>query len=208
MVYIFDLDGTLVDTIGDITFSFNYALRKNKIPEIDVETARLHVGHGMDDFITNTLLPARYSDEMKAKIKADYAEYYAQHSTDFTVVYPGMSELVARLSAQGHKVVIATNKADELVGRIVKKYFDGMFDLVIGQKPGVPPKPSVELGQFVLEKMGALACECVMIGDSKYDVLFAINCGFEIIAVDWGYAQPGELAGAGALRIVSSAEEI
>lgn len=206
--FIFDLDGTLVNTIYDITDSVNYALDKRGMELVTPEMSVVFVGHGLDDFLLN-MVPALVGNEAEfVAFRDDYFSWYSTHYMSKSRPYHGMKELVVELKKRGCKVVMASNKTHEYVVDFNKNVFGGIFDIAVGKKEGIPPKPSVELGDYLMKKLGEKPENCVMVGDSKFDILFAHNCGFYSVAVDWGFAQPGELEAAAADLIVSKAEDI
>lgn len=206
--FIFDLDGTLIDSLPDIQTAANKAFNAVNLPSRSLKEIRQHVGHGLDDFIRNINLPHVVTDEEFSVIKNTYGEYYKNHLADLTTIYDGVTELLKALRKMGCLLIIASNKTDAYAKIIADKLFAGMFDDVLGQMDHLPPKPCPELGQYIMKKYGLSAADCVMVGDSKFDTAFAKNCGFYSVGVRWGFSEPGELELAGTDKIVEKADEI
>ena len=206
--FIFDLDGTLINSLPDIQTAANKAFTAVGLSTRSLEEIRTNVGHGLDDFIRNINLPHVVTEEELSVIKDVYGEYYKNHLADLTTVYDGVIDLLRALRQKGCLLIMASNKTDVYVKIIADKLFPGLFDDMIGQMDGVPPKPRPELGQYILNKHGLSAADCVMVGDSKFDTVFAKNCSFYSVGVRWGFSEPGELEKAGTDKIVEKADEI
>lgn len=206
--FIFDLDGTLVNSLPDIQTAANKAFHAVNLPPRSLEEVRLHVGHGLDDFIKSINRPHIVTDRELSVIKTVYDEYYKNHLVDLTTVYEGVIDLLEKLRKMGCLLIIASNKTDLYVKIIADKLFAGLFDDAIGQMAHFPPKPRPDLGQYIMDKYGLSAADCVMVGDSKFDTAFAKNCGFYSVGVRWGFSEPGELETAGTDLIVERADEI
>ena len=206
--FIFDLDGTLINSLPDIQTAANKAFAAVCLPSRSLDEIRRHVGHGLDDFLRNINLPHVVTEEEFSVIKNVYGEYYKNHLADLTTVYDGVIDLLKTLRKMGCLLIMASNKTDLYVKIIADKLFPGLFDGVVGQMDGLPPKPRPELGQYILNKYGIDASDCVMVGDSKFDTAFAKNCGFYSVGVRWGFSEPGELEKAGTDKIIGKADEI
>ncbi len=206
--FIFDLDGTLINSLPDIQTAANRAFAALNLPTRNLEEVRKNVGHGLDDFFRHINLPHIITEEELSVIKNVYGEYYKNHLADLTTVYDGVIELLRALRKKGCMLIMASNKTDLYAKIIADKLFSRLFDDVIGQMDGIPPKPRPELGQYILQKHGLSASDCVMVGDSKFDTVFAKNCGFYSVGVRWGFSEPDELENAGTDKIVDRAEEI
>jgi len=206
--FIFDLDGTLIYSLPDIREAANRAFAAVGLPLRSIEEVRKFVGHGLDDFLRNINLPYVVTEKELSVIKNVYDEYYKNHLADLTTVYDGVIDLLRNLHEKGCFLIMASNKTDIYVKIIADKLFHGLFDDVIGQMDGVPPKPCPALGQYILDRHGLTAADCIMVGDSKFDTVFAKNCGFYSVGVRWGFAEPGELEAAGTDKIVEKANEI
>lgn len=188
---IFDLDGTLLDTIEDLGTAVNFALERKGFPLHAFPDYRQKVGHGIRNLVTVSLPFEKQSDEaLIDECLADFREYYTGHIDVHTRPYPGMVELVARLDAEGVKMAIASNKFQVGTETLVAEFFPGIqFVAVLGNRDGFPLKPDPEIVGEVLRKAGCRRSEAVMIGDSMTDMKTAENGGIDAIAVTWGYRQ-------------------
>ncbi|MBQ7836715.1 MAG: HAD-IA family hydrolase [Clostridia bacterium] len=198
MIYdtvIFDLDGTLLDTLGDLHLAVSYALKLNGLPERTLEEVRAFVGNGILNLIKRAV-PAGSSSEVVERVFADFKQYYKEHSMDNTAPYPGINKLVSDLKAEGIKLGVVSNKAHFAVTEIIEHYFSGMFDISLGERDGVRKKPAPDA---VLEAVRVLGGKHILyIGDSEVDVETARNAGVDSVMVTWGFRTSEELEAAGA----------
>ena len=201
------MDGTILDTLQDITNSINYALEINAYPQRSIEEVKSFVGNGLAKLVERAV-PQGTSDEMKKKVFEDLIPYYLAHGTDNTKPYKGITELLNDLRAAGVKCAVVSNKADAAVQDLVSKIFDGMFDMSLGERAGIRKKPDPDMTEKVLEELGVKKEDAVYIGDSDVDIMTARNSGLDEILVDWGFRSREFLEEHGAKRIVSSTEEV
>lgn len=202
---IFDLDGTLTDTLEDLKNSVNFAMRSMGFPERTLDEVRRFVGNGMEKLIKRSI-PENADDEAAAKALGFFKEYYRDHLNDTTVPYDGIMQMLIKLRDRGIKTAVVSNKADEAVKAIVSGFFGGLIIVSRGKMPDVPPKPSPEA---VFEVMKTLGCEnAVYAGDSDVDVETAHNAGLECIGVTWGFRGRELLEKCSADYIVDSPDEI
>ncbi len=206
---IFDLDGTLTDTIPAISYFGNNALSKFGLPEIPADRYKILVGNGRD------LLIRRMLDEVGANTEENYINvgkaYDAGYEADplyKTAPYDGIVELLDNLKSAGIKIAVLTNKPDNVAQDVVKLFFGDRFDLIVGQKPDMKIKPDPEGAFFIAKELGAEISECVFIGDTYVDISTGKNAGMTSIGVLWGFRDEAELKGAGADYIVAKASEI
>lgn len=206
---IFDLDGTLTNTIPAISHFGNNALAKFGFPEIPADRYKILVGNGRD------LLIHRMLEEVGADNEENFDNvgkaYDAGYEADplyMTAPYEGITELLDDLKAAGIKIAVLTNKPDNVAQDVVKLFFGNRFDLIVGQKPGGKVKPDPEGAFFIAKELGAEASECVFIGDTYVDISTGKNAGMESIGVLWGFRDEAELLNAGADHIVTAAPEI
>ena len=194
---IFDLDGTLLDTIEDLGAAVNYALEKHSLPQHGMDEYRKKVGHGIRNLVTVSLPAEMQNDEgLIDSCLADFKSYYTSHIDVHTRPYPGMVEIVARLDAEGAGIAIASNKFQQGTERLIAEFFPGInFVAVLGNREGAPLKPDPEIVGEVLRKAGCLPEEAVLIGDSQTDMKTAANGGIRGIAVNWGYRPMAGLPG-------------
>jgi phosphoglycolate phosphatase len=190
-VIIFDLDGTLVDAFGDIHAALNHALGLHGLPLHSMESVRGFVGNGLSNLVRRAV-PAG-QQERCAAVEADLRAYYAAHPADHARIYPGMREAVEELRGQGLLTAILSNKADDLVGKVVEGLgLASLFDAVVGELPGVPLKPDRAAVRRVLD---LLQCpRGVMVGDGLPDGEAARNAGIPFVGVAWGLGQEEHLA--------------
>jgi phosphoglycolate phosphatase len=183
---IFDMDGTVLNTIEDLTDSINFALAKNNMPLRTVKEVNSFVGNGIPVFIGRAVQPGT-SKELLDKIIKDFGVYYKVHSADKTAPYDGVIELIKRLRASGVKTAVASNKDDYAVKDLCVKYFDGLFDYSIGRRDGMQTKPAPDMVDEVLNCLGFSKEEAVYIGDSDVDFLTAKNSGLAFLGCEWGF---------------------
>ena len=204
---IFDLDGTLIDTLEDLGAAVNHTLEKRGLPLHTMPEYRAMVGHGTRNLITQAL-PAhlRGDESLIDSCQADFMSYYRAHIADLTAPYPGMQELLAELHDAGILLAVASNKFQEGTETLVAKFFPGInFVAVLGNRPGAPFKPDPGIVREILSKAGAAPSETVMAGDSETDMKTAENGGIGRIAVTWGYRS---LQGSPGLTIASTASQL
>ena len=206
---VFDMDGTILDTLQDIKNAINYALRENGFPERTIEEVRMFVGNGLMR-LCELAVPEGTLPEDVRKVNETMLPYYIAHSGETTTVYPGIIELLKNLRAAGVKTAVVSNKADAGVQELVKVYFDGLFDAAMGEneKAGIKKKPSPEMTMNVLGQLGMKPEDAVYIGDSDVDIATARNSGLDEILVEWGFRSREFLTEQGAKRIVSSTDEV
>ncbi len=204
---LFDLDGTTLETLEDLSGSVNFALAKNNYPTHSIDAIRLFVGNGIRKLMERSC-PDGTSVENVDKVHHDFTEHYKVHCNDKTRPYDGILEMLSTLKQHGIKLAVLSNKADYAVKDLCRLHFDGLFDEARGEVAGVPRKPSPEGVNIILEKLNVKPDECAYIGDSDVDVETARNSGLDCIAVDWGFRDRDNLINAGAKIIVSTAEEL
>ena len=204
---IFDLDGTVLDTLEDLWSSVNYALRLHRMPERTIDEVRRFVGNGIGKLIIRSVSDGAGEDEIKSVLN-DFLSYYMEHCDDTTHPYEGVPELLDRLSESGVKCSVLSNKADAAVKALCALHFKGKFISAVGEREGVRRKPQPDGVYAVLEELGVSKEKTVYVGDSEVDVETAKNAGLDMIAVDWGFRDRKILADAGASVIVSSVAEL
>ena len=205
---VFDLDGTVADTLADLAAATNAALTRHGLPTYPTENYRYFVGNGVDNLIRNVLADA-YTPALAEEVKADFASYYADHNMDFTAAYPGVGELLARLSADGVMTAVISNKPNAFVPVILRAlYPDHRFSYLSGQREGVPRKPAPDALLQLLERLGVQPDDTLYVGDSDVDVAFAHAAGVRVCGVSWGFRGADELSAAGADRVADTTEEL
>ena len=188
-VILFDLDGTLLDTLEDLAEAVNAALRKRGLPLHSTDEYRKMVGHGVRNLVTVALPEAFRADEAFIdSCLADFKAYYTEHIDVHTHPYPGIPELLSRLHESGSRIAVASNKFQEGTERLIAEFFPGIpFVAILGNRPGYPLKPDPEIVGEVLRKADASPAGAILVGDSSTDMLTARNGGIRSIAVSWGY---------------------
>lgn len=208
-IVVFDLDGTLVNSLYDLGNSVNKGLLKIGADPYPIEKYKTFVGNGREKLIERAM-GSLYNDEVKRKIVRDtFNTEYALHSNDNSKGYEGCEELLENLKKAGILTAVLSNKPDEYVPEILKKvYPDHIFTEAWGQKPEYKCKPDKKSLYAILKKYNIKPDECLYVGDSDVDVFTAQNAGVDMIGVEWGFRGKEELLQAGAKRVVSKAEEI
>lgn len=206
---VFDLDGTLVDSIVDLGNAVNFALKEYNLPLHPMGDYYGFVGNGMEDLVRRSMGAVGGDDELYVKVRKVFDEHYNAHCNDNTVPYEGVGELLDALAGANIKTAVLTNKAQQYVGGILKKCFPAhSFSAFYGQRQGVERKPHPQSFELLLSELGVKKEDCLYIGDSEVDVKTAINAGVDLVAVTWGYRQEEILINAGAKALVSTPKEI
>ena len=204
---VFDMDGTILDTLEDLKNSMNHTLRLHNMPERTLDEIRSFVGNGIRKLIERAV-PANTSEDKIIEIHKDFMEHYEVHCADFTKPYEGVNDLIKELRSRGYKTAVVSNKADGAVQDLCIQYFPDLFDLAIGEKPEIAKKPAPDMVNMALEQLQFPRKKAVYIGDSDVDVATAVNSNLDMIAVDWGFRTHEFLVKQGAEIIVSQPEEI
>ncbi len=204
---IFDLDGTILNTLDDLADSLNHVLAQHGFPQHTADEVRMMVGNGILNLIKRALPNGTEQATVEA-VYADFNAYYKLHSADKTKPYNGITEMLEQLKARGVKLAVVSNKADYAVQDLCVKYFGEIFDAVAGEKTGVPKKPAPDGVNNILAELDIERNNSVYIGDSDVDLQTAANSAMDCIAVNWGFRDEKLLRENGARVIVSSPKEI
>ena len=205
---IFDLDGTLLNTIEDLADASNWVCRNHGWPTHSVEEYKYFVGNGMTQLVLRFSPPEWHSPEGLAIILREFMTYYDAHKADKTAAYAGMPEAVARMKEAGVSLAVLSNKADQMAGPVVEHYYPGLFPLVQGALDGVPTKPDPTLLHKLMGRMGATKADTLFVGDSNVDIKTAKNGGLTSCGVQWGFRTRAELEEEGASIIVETPQEL
>lgn len=222
---IFDLDGTLLDTLEDLADAVNYALRQYGLPTHSYADVRMMVGNGVRNLVLRAtglyglteaeLAEAPITMERFDEIFATFKAYYVQHCQVKTRLYDGMPELLAELQRRGCRLAIVSNKLQAGVTELQKVYFDGLIDVAIGEREGIPRKPAPGMVDAALrelcregETVEQLRAEAVYVGDSDVDVVTARNAGMPCISVLWGFRDETFLRQHGATLLAREPKDI
>ena len=188
---LFDLDGTLIDTLEDLAEAVNHALALRGLPLHTLDEYRGMVGHGVRSLVQQAL--GEESPLVDAAL-ADFRAYYEAHIDVHTRPYPGIPELLADLQARGVQLAVVSNKFQEGTEYLIRRFFSGIdFVAILGNRPGWPLKPSPEIVQDVLTRSGVSPEDALLVGDSPTDMRTAANGGIDALAVTWGYRSAEEL---------------
>lgn len=204
---LFDLDGTVLDTLEDLTDATNAAMAMHGYPTHSIDAVRSFVGNGIGNLIRSAL-PEGTNEAEFHTVLGDFKKYYGEHCADKTKPYDGVLEMLRTLRAAGVQTAVVSNKADFAVKALVERYFKGLFDIAIGEREGVARKPAPDSVLEVMRELGADAAECVYIGDSDVDVLTAKNAGVDGIFVTWGFRSEACLRETGAETVVYTPADI
>ncbi len=204
---IFDLDGTLLDTLGDLHAAVNYALREFSFPERSLDEVRAFIGNGVVKLMERAT-PDGIDDETQARCLEAFRGYYLAHMRDMTAPFEGVSELMMQLREKGIKIAVVSNKLHEAVQVLCRDYFPGLTDLAIGVSQEAQRKPDPTNVLKALELFSADSSNAVYIGDSEVDVQTAHNAGLKCIGVTWGFRSEQELLEAGCDLIAETCDEI
>lgn len=203
---IFDLDGTLLNTLDDLADSVNAALTSNGLPRRTVEEVREFVGNGVYNLMVKAVGSREHPNFEKAF--SDFKAHYAVHCMDKTAPYAGIMELLKELSAQGYKLAVVSNKFDAAVKKLNTQYFDGYIPVAIGEKENVRKKPAPDSVFEAMKELGSKAENTVYVGDSDVDIMTAQNAGILCISVIWGFRDEAFLAEHGAVTYAKTPEDI
>ena len=206
MVIIFDLDGTLLNTIDDLGYACNYALEKTGYPTFPIEDYPAKVGNGINNLIRRALPESERAEENIQKVRAYFVPYYNEHNCDYTRPYEGIPELLATLKAQGHLLAVASNKYQAATEKIVNHFFPGVFDVILGEREGIARKPNPQIVFDILDRLRLT--EALYIGDSLVDYETAKNANVPFVACSWGFVPREKLMAAGIEHIIEKPEEI
>ncbi len=204
---IFDLDGTLLNTLEDLRDSTNFALSRCGYPERTTQEIRSFVGNGIGKLIEHAV-PQGTSREEYAAVLAVFKAHYAENCNNKTRAYDGIEALLARLKAANVKLAIVSNKVDSAVKALCERYFADYISIAIGEKENICRKPAPDTVFAAMELLGAKKESTVYIGDSEVDVQTAKNAGIDLIAVSWGFRDREALRALGDFPIADTAEEV
>lgn len=204
---IFDLDGTLTDTLGDLKNSVNHAMREFGFPERTLDEVRSFVGNGVKRLV-DLSVPENTDSETAAKSLAVFKEYYKNNSLVETKPYDGIIPMLENLKNNGIKTAVVTNKMHEAAENIVSNFFGKLIDSTLGQVDGVAQKPQPDGIYSVIEKLGVSKEKAVYVGDSEVDCITAKNAGIPCIGVTWGFRDKSVLIENGADFIADIPEDI
>lgn len=204
---IFDLDGTLLNTIEDLRAAVNYALGLRNLPFRTTEQTLDSVGNGIRNLIRLSMSEGTPDADIDAAL-ADFRAYYGEHLMDLTQPYPGIPELLRDLKAQGIRIGVLSNKIDTASRRLIAHFFGELVDVTLGERPGIPRKPDPTSCREMLERLGAQPENTLYVGDSDVDMMTAHNAGLKALGVTWGFRTRELLLKNGAQVLIETPEQI
>ncbi|MBO4592604.1 MAG: HAD family hydrolase [Bacteroidaceae bacterium] len=213
MIIIFDLDGTLLNTIDDLGYACNHALQQLGYPVHPISAYPAMVGNGINNLIRRALPEAERTEENVLRVRAHFVPYYDAHNVDYTRPYEGIPELLSTLRQHGHQLAVASNKYQAATQHIVEHFFPGVFACVLGEREGVERKPNPQIVYDILAALknvqGSMVnVQCLYLGDSLVDRDTAQRAGVPFVACSWGFVPRAQLLAAGVKHIVDSPSEI
>ncbi len=204
---IFDLDGTLLDTLEDLMDAVNFVLGQHGYPLRTLQEIRRFVGNGAKKLMERSLPEGADTPQFDALL-ASFREYYNMHCEDKTHAYDGVPELMQQLQDAGCKLAIVSNKPDSAVQDLNKAYFCGYVEEAIGDQEGIRRKPEKDMVEYALAKLGSSKQEAVYVGDSEVDIQTAKNAGLACISVAWGFRDVAFLQESGADIIAETPQQV
>lgn len=216
MTIIFDLDGTLLNTIEDLGYACNYALEQTGYPTHPIEAYPAKVGNSINNLIRRALPETERTEENILRVRAHFVPYYNEHNCDFTHPYEGIPALLAELKAQGHRLAVASNKYQAATEKIVNHFFSGVFDVILGEREGIERKPDPQIVFDILDRLRLTehrpampdSAQTFYIGDSLVDYETAKNADVPFVACSWGFVPREKLTEAGITTIADRPEQI
>ena len=204
---IFDLDGTLLDTLDDLADAVNHTLGEFNYPQRTKADIRRFLGNGIER-LAKQVLPENVTENEFRHVFGVYKEYYTAHCQIKTKAYSGIAELLHSLKAKGYKLAIVSNKNAEAVEALNQTYFAKEVDVAIGQKAGIRKKPAPDTVLMALQALSVDKAEAVYVGDSEVDKATADNTGMDVILVTWGFRDKAELEQLQPNYLVNKPQEI
>lgn len=204
---VFDLDGTLTDTLFDLKESTNFALRHMGWAERTLDEVRQFVGNGVRRLMEQAV-PAGVSEDDFDECFRVFQEHYVVHCQDHTALYPGIGDLLRELKARGYKMAIVSNKLQAGVDELYRTFFDGLIDVAIGEHEALRRKPSPDMVYKALDILGVNTEDAIYVGDSEVDMATARNAGLPCISVLWGFRDRDYLKEIGAFQMIETPSEI
>jgi len=204
---LFDMDGTVLDTLDDLYDSINHSLAEFSLPRVSREHVRQCLGNGAAYLVKHSV-PEGSSPELEAKVLAFYKPWYDAHCLIKTAPYDGILPLMQELKEHGLRLAIISNKPDRAVQELSAAFFPGLLELSVGESPSVRRKPAPDTVLKAAAQIGLPVDQCVYVGDSEVDLQTARNAGMDCISVTWGFRDEPQLLDAGAATLVHMPKEL
>ena len=216
MIVIFDLDGTLLNTIDDLGYACNYALEQTGFPTYPISDYPAKVGNGINNLIRRALPEQERTEENVMRVREYFVPYYNEHNCVYTRPYEGIPEVLAALKQPGCKLAVASNKYQAATEKIVTHYFPGIFDVILGEREGIERKPDPQIVYDILHALQPGNAhstdnhpeEVLYIGDSLVDYATATNAHVPFLACSWGFVPYAQLLSANIPHIITTPEQI
>ncbi|MBQ2360608.1 MAG: HAD-IIIA family hydrolase [Prevotella sp.] len=205
--YIFDLDGTLLDTLNDLHASCNYALRTHGMPERSLEEVRQFVGNGVKKLMERAI-PDGLDNPLFEETLQTFRQHYLLHNLDTTLPYPGIMEMLQQLKAQGKRIAVVSNKFYAATQDLCKHFFGDTIQVAIGEREDIKKKPAPDTVLEALRQLQVTRQDAVYVGDSEVDVETARNSGIPCISVLWGFRSKSFLLSHGATTFIETPNEL
>ncbi|MBQ1758800.1 MAG: HAD-IIIA family hydrolase [Prevotella sp.] len=205
--YIFDLDGTLLDTLNDLHASCNYALRTHGMPERSLEEVRQFVGNGVKKLMERAI-PDGLENPLFEETLQTFRQHYLLHNLDTTLPYPGIMEMLQQLKAQGKRIAVVSNKFYAATQDLCKHFFGDTIQVAIGEREDIKKKPAPDTVLEALRQLQVTRQDAVYVGDSEVDVETARNSGIPCISVLWGFRSKSFLLSHGATTFIETPNEL
>lgn len=208
-IVIFDLDGTLLNTIADLATATNQALQHFGYPTHPIEAYRFFVGNGINKLFERALPETERTEANVLRIRSQFIPYYNVHNADFSTPYPGIPEVLHTLQSHGILLAVASNKYQSATEKLIAHYFPTLrFEKVLGQREGIPVKPDPTIVNDILQATGLSATDALYVGDSGVDMQTALHAGVDAVGVTWGFRPRTELEAFQPMAIINRAEEL
>lgn len=204
---LFDMDGTVLNTLGDLAAAVNHTLREFSMPERSIAEVAAALGNGAAYLIAHTV-PDGTPKELTDKVLAAYAPYYDAHCDILTAPYDGIVPLMQKLRERGVKLAVISNKQDTAVKPLAEKYFPGLLEIAVGESAEVRRKPNPDAVLAALRHIGVEREDAIYVGDTEVDLQTARNAGMECASVDWGFRTREQLVEIGAEHIFDTVQEL
>lgn len=206
-IAIFDMDGTILNTLDDIANAINHTLTVFNMPIRSIDEVRSFVGNGLNKLCERAVVPGT-SESILSDAIVELRSFYQEHSNETTTPYDGITEVLRELKARGIITAVVSNKANAAVLDLVQIFFQGLFDYAIGEHEGFAPKPAPDMIDEILSKSGLSNTDAIYIGDSDVDLMTAHNSHMDCIAVSWGFRDTDFLKAHGATIIADSPSDL
>lgn len=204
---LFDMDGTVLDTVGDLTDAINVSLEKFGFPARSQEEVKSFLGKGPAHFV-NCAVPEGTDEKTRQQVLAFYEPYYDSHCQIKTAPYPGVLELLKTLKARSVKLAVISNKQEPAVKALAEQHFDGLLELAVGTSPRIRCKPDPSAVLAAMAELGVEKSETLYVGDMDVDLNTARNAGIDCVGVSWGFLGRKKLEALGAEHIVDNTEQL